>query len=74
MEDPVVEMVRPNMTIYRGSRDRNNPFIGLVTIDRAKGSLHLEFAFKCTLGAIVIEIIRLDNFSVKIWIIGHTMN
>ena len=69
-----MEMVRPNMTIYWGNRDGNNPLIGLITIQRAEGSLHLEVAFKCALVAIVIKIIRLDNFRVEIRIIGHTMN
>ena len=45
MEDPVVEMVRPDMTMYRDIWDWNDTFIGLVTVMRAEGRLLLEAAF-----------------------------
>ena len=69
-----MEMVRPDVTMYRDIWDGNDTFIGLVTVNRAEGCLLSEAAVERALIAPVINVIQFDNFRVEIWVIRHTMD
>ena len=69
-----MEMVRPNMTIYWGNRDGNNPLIGLITIQRAKGMFLVVAAIQCSPISVIIHIVKLNFLCVKLWIIAHAMD